>query len=292
MKFLYLFFLTAAIPLGAYAQTPDEAAPQFIFLPPGLQFAPLKANIQEPRIGLFKFLDASEMRVDIGNAIDIFGLDLPASNMKFRVGIDFWAYAFTTGAQGLRLQIDAVDGFFGGNLSVSKDYGNHQLECRFRILHQSAHMVDGHYIESTNSWIDNRRPIPFTRDFGELTVAHDVEQSSWRTRYYAGTAYATLVRPNAVDRYSYLAGLEASTDKVLGAISGAPTNIYVAFHLDVRGTPAYASTHQFQLGCKFGKWYGKGPTVYLGYYTGQHMFAEYYDERITTFGAGFTMDWD
>lgn len=292
MKFFYLFLLTVAVSDGSIAQPPDGSAPQFIFLPPGLQFAPLKANIQEPRIGVFKFFDASEMKVDIGNAIDVLGLDLPASNVKFRVGIDFWAYAFTTGAQGLRLQIDAVDGFFGGNLSVSKDYGNQQLETRLRILHQSAHLVDGHYIESTNSWIDNRKPIPFTRDFGELTVAHDVEQSNWRTRYYAGFAYATLVRPTAVQRLSYLAGIEASTDKILGAVSGAPTNIFVAYQIDVRGTPTYASTNQIQLGCKLGRWYEKGPTFYLAYYTGQHMFAEYYDERITTIGAGFTMDWD
>ncbi len=292
MKFPYLFCLAVAVFTSAIAQTTDESAPQFIFLPPGLQFAPLKANIQEPRIGVFKFLDASEMKVDIGNAIDVFGLDLPASNVKFRVGIDFWAYAFTTGAQGLRLQIDAVDGFFGGNLSVSKDYGSQQLEARLRILHQSAHLVDGHYIESTHSWIDNRQPIPFTRDFGELTVAHNVAQSYWRTRYYAGMAYATLVRPDDVQRYSYLAGIEASTDKILGGVSGAPTNIFVAYQIDIRGTPTYASTNQIQLGCKFGKWYGKGPTFYLAYYSGQHMFAEYYDERITTIGAGFSMDWD
>ena len=79
---------------------------QFVFLPPGLHFAPLRANVKEPRIGVFKFLDAGEMRVDIGNSVDLFGYEIPSAAVKLTAGIDFTAYAYTTGAQGLRLQID------------------------------------------------------------------------------------------------------------------------------------------------------------------------------------------
>src|ERR1041385_1925450 len=127
MKFLTTFLLSMFLCLSSLARSEDNTPPEFIFLPSGLHFAPLKANIQEPRIGVFKFLDASEMKVDIGNTIDVFYLDVPSSKAKFTIGIDFMAYAFVTGAQGLRLQIDAIDGFFGGNISFSKDFASEQL---------------------------------------------------------------------------------------------------------------------------------------------------------------------
>ncbi|MBI3195535.1 MAG: hypothetical protein HYZ34_13875, partial [Ignavibacteriae bacterium] len=133
-----------------------------MFFPSGLNFMPFKANVAEARIGVFKFTETEEMKVDIGNTVDVFGYDIPLSNIKLRVGADFFAYALTTGAQGLRLQIDAVDGFFGGNISFSQTTdSNIILQSRLRILHRSAHLVDGHYVTPTHSWIDNLEPIPY-----------------------------------------------------------------------------------------------------------------------------------
>src|ERR1700690_1255160 len=53
-----------------------QSSAQFDFLPSGMNVAPLRTNTQEPRVGVFKFLDASEMKVDIGNSIDLFGYDI------------------------------------------------------------------------------------------------------------------------------------------------------------------------------------------------------------------------
>src|SRR5260221_8719812 len=79
-----------------------ESFPNFVFLPPGRNFAPLRAGTEEPRIGVFKFLEAGEMKVDVGNAIDLVGLNF--SHSRFSAGIEFFAYAFVTGAEGARLQ--------------------------------------------------------------------------------------------------------------------------------------------------------------------------------------------
>jgi hypothetical protein len=261
----------------------------FVFLPEGHLFAPLRANIEEPRIGVLKFLDAAEMKVDIGNAIDVFGLNY--ETFKLTAGIDFMAYAFTTGAQGLRLQIDALDGFFGGDLSgilfLSKE---EQLQIRMRILHLSAHMVDGHYLPASNSWIDNRAPIPFTRDFGELTIAHVLTPSFGILRYYGGLSYATLVRPAAIRRFAFLAGYEIVCDRLFGTVADKPTNIYFAHHIGVMGIPAYTTTNTIQAGVKFGRWFERGPSFYIEYYAGMHMFSEYFNERLRTIGLGFTVD--
>ena len=230
------------------------------------------------------------MKVDIGNTIDVFGFHMPEKGIKLSAGIDFFAYAFTTGAQGLRLQIDAIDGFFGGNLSFSKQTERNKIQARLHILHHSAHLVDGHYNLNTNSWIDNREPIPFTKDFGELVIAHVVSQPIGDLRYYGGISYATLVRPADLKRFEYLGGIEIYFPHIIDSAFNNPTNIYLAYNLSVTGLPEYVGSNQIQVGLKFGKWYSKGPSIYLAYYNGNHMFGEYYDKRLRTVGLGFTVD--
>ena len=287
-----LFFFTIFFFCSGFGQ--DESS-RFVLFPAGQTFAPLKAHVEEPRIGVFKSLDNSQMKVDIGNAVDVFGFEY--NGIKLTAGIDFMAYAFVTGAQGLRLQIDALDGFFGGDLSVSAPLADSSassnqnlLQARLRMLHHSAHLADGHYLSSTNSWIDNRQPIPFTTDFGELVIAHHLLSSFGTLRYYAGISYATLVRPTDIQRFAYLGGIEIAFDKIFGPVLSQPTNLFCAYNVTLTGTPVYAASHQLQAGSKFGMWQNKGLVVYLAYYNGRQMFAEYFDENITTIGAGFTVD--
>ena len=278
MKTLFLLLIIGQSALNA----------QFVFLPPGLHFAPLRANVKEPRIGVFKFLDAGEMKVDIGNSVDLFGYEIPSAAVRLTAGIDFTAYAYTTGAQGLRLQIDAVDGLFGGNVSFSKSDDGAILQARLRILHHSAHLVDGHYSVSGQRWLDNRGPFPYTQDFGDLTIARVVHPSSGILRYYGGFSYATLVRPEEIGRVAFLGGSEIAFP--IGAFGDQPANLYVAYNVNLDGTPEYSASHQLQGGIKFGNWFAKGPSLYLAYYAGRHFQGEYYTERLTTVGAGFTVD--
>jgi len=285
-KFLLPITFVLLIAQGALSQSDSSGG--FSINPPGLNIAPLKANIQEARIGVFKFLDAAQMKVDIGNSIDVFGYSDPEAALRVTAGIDFMAYAFTTGAQGLRLQIDAIDGFFGGNLSISKSYGSQTLQLRLRILHHSAHFVDGHYDETTGTWIDNRAPIAYTKDFGELVGAYLVEKEGLTLRPYAGFGYATLVRPAEYERFSYLGGVEIAIG--VGTVASEKLNVYTAYNISVEGTPEFIASHQIQAGTKLGSFYGKGPSIYLAYYTGNHMFGEYFGERLTTTGLGFTVD--
>lgn len=280
-----LFILTLLLASFSFSQPSGGA--RFEFLPSGLHFAAIKANLQEPRIGVLKFLDAGEMKVDIGNSIDVAGVSFDGN--RITIGIEFMAYAYTTGAQGLRLQIDAIDGFFGGNMSFSKPNGRGSTIARLRLLHHSAHMVDGHYSKRTKSWIDGREPIPFTRDFGEVVIGQIQTAKEFRLRYYGGLSYATLVRPTDVKRLAYLAGLEASL-QCKSALLKRDVNPFLAYQTTLSGIPSYIATHQVQAGMKFGTWEGKGPALYLLYHHGMHMFAEYYDVRLTTLGLGFTMD--
>ncbi len=287
--FLLLFSLFSTI-LPAQEERASLNSDWELF-PREKNFKPLIVNLLEARIGLLKFSETQDMRVDVGNSLDIAAFRVDTNN-TLQVGIDFFAFARTTGAQGLRLQIDAIDGFFGGHVTYrnASFFESGLFDVRLRILHHSAHLVDGHYVNSTHSWIDNREPFPYTQDFGELTLSRTLAEHSLEYRYYGGIAYATLIRPNIIDRYSYFAGGELSSSSILGKILEKPTNIFTAYHLSITGEPTFHATHQVQAGIKFGEWNSAGLTLYFSYYNGTHMFGEYANERLETFGLGFSVE--
>lgn len=67
-------------------------------------------------MGINFFPSDSHMKVDIGNSTDVLGLAI--TDLYISVGAEFMAYAYVTSYKGYRLQIDAVDGFFGGNATM------------------------------------------------------------------------------------------------------------------------------------------------------------------------------
>ncbi len=290
MKNILPLLIVLLAPLRADSQSGTDSSPILRFCPGGLVFTPLKAGNQEPRMGLYKFSSSSGMDVEIGNTAEILSLDLPSSGLTLALGIDFFGRAFVTGSEGLRLQVDALDGFFGGDLSCSREVADGMLTGRLRILHQSSHFVDGHLSSGGDGWSDGRPPIPYTRDFGELTLGHFLRSGGWNARYYAGLSYATLVRPSEIERFAYLAGIEVAFGDVIGPVLGKPSHIYFAYHLALDGAPAYAGSNRLQLGAKLGEWTKAGVDLYVAYYNGRHIFGEYIDRRLDTFGAGFMVD--
>jgi hypothetical protein len=258
-----------------------------------MNFMPLKANHQEARIGVLYYTANTNLKVDIGNNIDLFGLNFLNSGARLTAGIEFTAYALSTSYKGNRLQIDAVDGFFGGNLSYSlpleKD-SSARLLARLRILHNSAHFVDGHYDMSTHEWINNTEPIPYTEDFGELTVAHELNNNRLAFRYYAGFLYSTLVRPSSLKRYNAHAGFELAFTGLLGTAAGKETSPFLAGFISTDGADKYIVNQNTMLGVKFGSWNSKGLLLYMSYYTGGDIFGAYFKKRISKFGIGFSVD--
>ena len=89
---------------------------------------------------------------------------------------------------------------------------------------------------------------------------------------------------------THILGTEIVADHLIGKISNQPTNLYLSYTVTLTGTPVYQATHNLQLGIKFGTWFGKGPSFYLGYYVGRNMFGEYFNENISTIGTGFIVD--
>jgi hypothetical protein len=262
----------------------------FVFLPGAPVFPPLVANPQEPRTGLRKEIGSSRLKLDIGAAIDLLEYAKSDRSATFRFGIDFFTYAMTTSAQGLRLQVDAVDGFFGGHLVYRTATARSANTVRLRILHLSAHFVDGHLVDGGTAWRDGRGPIPFTKDFGELIGAHECPLGPLGVSAYAGFGYATLIRPDSLRRYSGLGGIELHSTEIVGPVFTRPCNLFAAFNFTLTGIPQYRGSSCAMFGVKFGDWSGSGVKFYASYYSGLEVFSEYFDLFRSYWGIGFTFD--
>ncbi len=289
---LYSHFFSFQPPaLAQDEQTIQTSDSRFRFLPDSLLLPPLVANYQEPRVGLRKEIGASRMKLDIGSTLDLAGYLLTEDGrQQLRVGADFFTYALTTSSQGLRLQVDAVDGFFGGHIVFRSRGQSTETAVRLRLLHLSAHFLDGHIDARTRGWKDGREPIPFTRDFGELIGSHRWSGALLTFQLYGGFSYATLIRPDNLRRWGALGGAEIQSPAIIGPVFDHPAGLYLAAHFSLAGIPRYFGTLNLEGGVKFGAWDGTGMKFYLSYYRGLEIFSQYYDIRVESFGMGFALD--
>ena len=268
------------------------AQSRFTFIPGKLALPPFSASLQEPRVGLRKEIETSKLKVDIGASVDMLEFRPGAdSSHRIRLGIDFFTYALSTNSEGLRLQIDAVDGYFGGHVSYIKDVDpDSRIAVRLRLMHVSAHFLDGHYNITTQLWKDGRQPIPFTRDFGELVGAYAFRSGEVTGQIYGGFSYATLIRPVEIRRVELQAGFEFHADELVENVFGRPFNLYASDHFLLRGIPSYIGTNNLEFGVKFGDWGSTGLRIFASHYNGLDVFSQYYDQRRESWGLGFAFD--
>jgi hypothetical protein len=291
MKYSIFLFL---FPIMLFGQTTEktitvETDLNIELFPSGLSFMPLKANHQEARTGVLYYFDDANLKVDIGNSIDLLRISSPDRERVITVGMEFMAYAKSTSYEGKRLQIDAIDGFFGGNINYMNQLQKDRILTRFRFIHNSAHLVDGSYDLNQDKWIW-KEPIPYTKDFAEITFAYEQQSNGYNIKYFAGTSYGVLVRPENLKRWNYHVGIEAVALELIGPIYNSEGDIFIANFLNIGGADVYSVSHNTLLGVKFGEWLNKGVVFYLSYYNGNDMFSSYFDRRVSQFGAGFSVD--
>jgi len=258
--------------------------------PQGQNFIPLRANFEEPRMGVMVYASNLNLKVDIGNGVDIVKYSWD-HNKSIVADLEFMAYALATSYSGYRLQIDAVDGFFGGGLIYSIGNFNNRTVIRFRFIHNSSHLVDGHYDQKNDVWINGKKPIPFTRDFGELMWAKEKSRDGVSLRYYGAFSIARLVRPAIIKRFAFSAGFEIADKNFTGKFLGQTTNLFLAFHSYLKGMPEYSPSFNLMSGIKVGEWCSKGALFYLSYFYGNNFFNEYYSEKISLFSFGFLVEY-
>ncbi len=289
MKFFKIFLIVAAAASFYFPQQKESY--EIIFMPDGLNFLPLRANMHEAKLGVLWYPKNGNLKVDIGNTIDLIGVKYPASYLT--AGVEFMAFADVIGYEQLRLQINAVDGFFGGNFSYTIFEEEKKFAFRFRFIHNSAHLVDGNWwtTEYPRKWAKPNGPIPFTRDYAELLASELLPAFNSQLRYYGAVSYSFKIRPQELKQLNFSAGFEIHNDKIFSeGLFNRPIYLFLAHHLSIAGYPKYTASSHSQLGIKFGKYESKGILFYFSLYNGNNFFSEFYDQRVTNLGFGFAID--
>lgn len=262
---------------AAFLKAQDKIA----YFPDDLNFQPFVANTFEPKLGFLFQTGGNELRLDIGNSIDL-GRYESEDGATFGVGADLFTYTLLRGETDFHFPVDAVDYLFGLNATYKQKFENYELGARLRISHISAHFVDGHFDGNTNTWRDGDDPQVYSREFIELIPYYRTGEF----RFYAGLAYIFHVDPETLGNDYYELGAEYMSRGVFDGLMSP----FVGYDLRITNLEEYKANHSLSVGVKFGKPNGKGFSVYFNYFDGYSIHGEYYDEKKSYGAFGINLD--
>lgn len=281
-----LLILILLAPCLIFTQELDRS---FEFLPGSNSFPSLQGSIYEPRFGVLYSPDDQSLEVSIGNSFDALKFNFADSSF-LTLGLDFFAYARVTDYKEFRLQVSAVDGLFGGNINYSFKLFNSQNHIRLRFIHHSAHLVDGSYDSSSDNWIDGKKPVPYARDFIDLTFLNHRKTCNISFLSYFTTAYSFLLRPVGQKKVFFRSGISLYYYTPFLNIKNKKAFTFFSYDFLLNGLDSYRGNNELQLGVRFGEIEHTGLLVFFSYFNGANIYGAYYKENLQKIGAGFSID--
>jgi len=257
-----------------------QFAQRIEFFPAELNISPFVANVLEPKLGFMFKTEGNELRLDIGNSIDLASINTNAGILSF--GADLFTWTLLRKEDNFHFPVDAVDYLFGLNFGINKKAHDYSFGARLRISHISAHFVDGHFDKAKNQWKNGLTPRVYSREFVELMPYYQYKHF----RMYGGFTYLFHVNPEVKQHDFYQFGFDYFR-KDLIADDFSP---FVAYDFKIAGSTKSTPNHSFHAGIKFGKPNGRGLSVYYHYYSGWSIHGEYFDYREKYSGIGLNLD--
>jgi len=247
----------------------------YILRAESLLFKPLVGNVLEPRVGAVIDLSKNNTRLDIGTSIDLSILH-KSETTEIRLGGDFFTWTKLNNKANFTFPVEAVDYFFGVNISSRTSLKNVPLELRVRLSHISAHLADGY---STNGFF-NSMPFVYSREFVEAIATTYYKN----TRLYAGLTAVFSTKPDDAGNLIPQIGLDG--DKKL------LKNIYLSYGYDlkiknIKNETGYSSSAQIGLLFKSSMKTGLG--IYFYQLNGYDIHGLFYDRKRNYSGIGFQL---
>jgi len=279
-----ILFLALCGAINALSEEGTQPVDRIALVPHGLLFRPLLANTYEPRVGLLSQLGKNQLRLDIGNSIDLLQYNVIKDSSSFSTGVDFFTYTLLRGEKNFHFPVDASDYFFGINFNYKSSASFGLISSRIRISHISAHFDDGHYDNTKGEWKDLRYPIVYSREFIDAVFACEPSHFSDAMRGYIGATYLFHVDPITVAPFMAYAGIEWR------AKAYASTNFYLGCQTTVMKISEIAFRQNVQFGVKLGEWSGRGLNLFASYFSGLSIHGQYFDAEENYFGLGFLIE--
>jgi hypothetical protein len=275
--FLTLFMLKASPP-AVYAQSADTSN-RTTWIPQGLLFRPLRANVFEARVGAQYAAQSGRLRLDIGNSIDLLAFHLASGNgTELRFGADFFTLTRLRSEANFRFPVETTDFFFGVNASYKTVLAvGSVLAARLRLAHISAHLVDG----SPNV----AQSFVFSREFVDVVGTVTQATALGDLQLYLGlnTLFHTIPQDFGTLTPQLGMDLTSSITETISFCAG-----FDAKFVTIRGITSSVSS--VQAGIKFGKKYGTGLLLAAYWYDGKSLHGMFYNERDSLFGLGFQIE--
>jgi len=267
-----LFILHFTLYIDSHAQT------QVQIMPSENLFPTITTNYFEPRVGLAYFPSTGYFKVDAGKSVDL--LQIKNENIFYSFGGEFFMHALGLNIKEKRLPIDAADGYFGINFNYydSSKY----FKGRLRILHNSAHFVDGHQERN----ISYQPKENYVNDFFEFTFLKSFLSDSYNFDFNFGGGYPIIIHPKELHKANYFCGFEYSYFLSNNFLSNRSMLLF-AYSINLSAIPKYIGNNHLMFGIKFGDEKSSSLRIYISYYNGQNLFKQYYGLRVNEFSFGF-----
>lgn len=270
-KSLYILHFTLYILLNSIkAQT--------YLLPNENIFKPITSNYFESRIGLAYYPQTGYFKVDAGKSYDL--ILYKTFNSNFSFGAEFFMHALGLNIKEKRLPIDAADGYFGVNFNYGDSIRNYKI--RLRVLHNSAHFVDGHSERN----ITYQPKENYVNDFFDLTF-----QKFLSDNFYLFTLinYPIIIHPKELHKFNYSFGFEF-LNNLFDNFWNNENKFFIAYQFNLVPIPKYIGSNHFITGIRFGNNNSSKVKIYFTYYKGENLFKQYYGLKVSEYSFGFYIE--
>ena len=251
------------------------------WFPGALLIPSFTANVLEARSGFDFFVDKSNLQLNAGSTQDI--VHYNSKNEKYSLGADIFTYTRLRSTKEFKFPVETIDYLFGVNFGYERQITSYKAGFRIRISHISTHQVDGDYDETlTANWRNSRVPFVYSREFMEFMPYIEYEQ----LRVYTGFTYIFHTIPSNLSRCLYQIGF----DKYY-VNSCLPFSPFAAYDLKFEKREGkYAGNNNLRIGAKFGKYNGKGFSVYYSFVSGYSIHGQLYNIKEKYSSIGINLD--
>lgn len=252
------------------------AQKRFELFPSELNIKPFVASLLEPKAGCLFTSGKNNLRLDIGTSKDF--VQIENNRMNYSLGGDFFTFTKLRGEKDFHFPVDAVDYLFGINGSIKIKSENLECGLRARLSHISAHFVDGHFDNFSNSWRGGRTPRVYSREFVELTPFYSLNEA----RVYISYSYLFHVVPKEIGKNIFQIGGE----KFFNLSFADYLFPFIAYDFRLTKIGKYSGTNSLSAGVKVGKQDSGGISFMIDYFSGNNIHGEYFDykEKYVAFG--------
>ncbi len=188
MRSVIILVLISFIKINSFAQTTNE------WFPADLNIQPFVAHFLEPKTGFQYLFEIEKVRIDIGTSQDI--IHWKQDYQTFSFGADFFTYTRARSESDFKFPVETIDYLFGINGGYKYKTEKKEWGARLRFSHISAHLVDGYYDSETQTWLDNRQPFVYSREFFELIGYYKIYgvQTLWCSNIIIFTLYRLILK--------------------------------------------------------------------------------------------------